>query len=444
MIRGTVLDETTGRVVPAAQVMIARVVPDSVFRAVAAADGSFAVRLDGPGEYCLRVESLGYAPLLTNPVKVVPDGVLTLELRLRSDAIALQPLRVVAERREPIFMRDIRRRQAMGFGRLVTREELDARGNPELRSVLEDVPGVQVMTVGRGRDQMPVVLTRAALHTGQSACHASLYVNGVRQYPMMLPDTQEMRDRVQEIFATHTGDIEAIEVYRGLTEVGEFGDPFGVCGVVAIWLTTGQERRAQEPAGGAIRLAPDRIRVSGAAYAFSGKHAPHSGLAVEAALGWPIMRTVSVGLYARYAGHELAREAVEALTAGLDANEYMLPDGAQPLSLFAVGAEMRIQPWPSWRIRPVLASRVQRASRRFDIHDDASPDRVFPQESAGWGFAAAVGIETWLSSRFSLAADLRQEWQDFGIYPNLERPWRPTAARWRATALSLGTAWTFR
>jgi hypothetical protein len=372
--------------------------------------------------------------------------VVTLELRLRADAIALRPLRVVAERVEPMFMSDIRRRQAMGFGKLVTREELDQRAGSDLRSVLEDVPGVQMVTVGSGRDMIPLVQTRAGVQTGRS-CFAALYVNGSRQYPprdITGPlGKQNMIDRVQDFFVLIPSEIEAIEVYRGLTEVGEFGDEFGVCGVVAVWLRTGHERRAEEPVYGTMRLAPSQLHFSVAGLALSGVHAPGNGVALETALEWRLMRFVSVGLHARYSGHQLPREAVQALTQGLDAQQYVLPTGSQPMALFAVGADTRVSPMPAWRIRPVFSGRVQLTRRTFDIGDAVRTDRSFDQASNGRGVGMTIGVETTLRNRLSMDFAIGRDWLDFSKYPNLDRPWRPTAAKWDVTALRLGLSYMF-
>jgi hypothetical protein len=92
----------------------------------------------------LRVEALGYSALTTAAIKLARDAVVTVELRLLVDAIALQPLRVTAERVEPWFMRDIRYRQRIGFGKLVTREELDMRPGAPLDAVLATVPGLRI------------------------------------------------------------------------------------------------------------------------------------------------------------------------------------------------------------------------------------------------------------------------------------------------------------
>jgi hypothetical protein len=440
VLRGTVIDELANRPVARARVAVMPADRDTVIISRITDDGVFEFHLPEPGAYRLRVEALGYAALTTAALEVRADGVVTVELRMRVEAIALQPLRIVAERVEPPFMRDIRYRQRLGFGNLVTREELDERTGSRLRDVLETVPGVRIVEVARrGGRPVPLVETRAAA-INPRGCFAALYLNGIRQFEMGAPDPDVLA-KVEELFALRPYDIEAIEVYRGAAEVpAEFSGSTAECGVVAVWLRTGHERYAETaPAVSAPRV---HVSLAGAHASVSGDQAPDAGMAFEAAAYWPIWRSVSLGVSVRRSGHHLALAEATRLLRSVDPAVVALPTGPEPMTLYVLGVEPRLHLLRSAPVRPVVGGRLALARRGFDL-DYRDVDRSFDFTSHGWGVGGGAGIDLRVTPWLSLDATVLREWLFFGTYRALETPGNPTAADWNATVVRVGIGYSF-
>jgi hypothetical protein len=96
-IRGRVLDDASGAMLAPALVTLRVEGADSVAASIVAESGAFELALAQGGRYSIRVELLGYQST-TNLVEIPQGSVITVELRLRPDAIPLQPLRILAER----------------------------------------------------------------------------------------------------------------------------------------------------------------------------------------------------------------------------------------------------------------------------------------------------------------------------------------------------------
>lgn len=257
---GRVLDETTGRLLAQADVAVLPSTFDSVLVSTVATDGTFRIPLTGPGEFRLRVRSLGYTTVTTTPVIVPPDAVVTVEVRLAVDAIPLQPLRVVAERVEPVYMREFRERQRLGFGKFLSREDLEYRPGASLEDVLRGVQGVRINKdlIAGGRP-IPRVEMRGAMIADN--CYAALFVDGVRQYSSDRRLSSNLDTaRIEDFWLIDPDDIEAIEVYRGLAEVpGIYAGNAPRCGVVAVWLRRRLERGIAGPLAATATMGHDRL-----------------------------------------------------------------------------------------------------------------------------------------------------------------------------------------
>ncbi|MGQ0713963.1 MAG: carboxypeptidase regulatory-like domain-containing protein [Gemmatimonadaceae bacterium] len=140
-------------------------------------------------------------------------------------------------------MEEFYRRRARGRGRFYTREELEESGRSKLTDLLRLVPGARVKTypgnlveVAFARCSGPVRLRRSgslsAVATGSAGAQSpwvALYVDGVRI------DTASVKQVLAEFYL---GEIEALEVYRGVSEL----PPESVgnaCAAIYIWTRFG-------------------------------------------------------------------------------------------------------------------------------------------------------------------------------------------------------------
>jgi hypothetical protein len=432
VIRGTVVADLAGTPLTGVSVSALPVDRDSVLAMTIADDGAFRLALPEAGAFRLRAELLGYATSTTGPVAVTRDEIVSVELRLRPDAIPLEPLRVVARRMEPWFMDEIRRRERQGFGKFVWREDLELRAGAGLRDVLWTVPGLRVPLIAPG---VPAVETRSAAYS-LGTCYAALYVNGTRHFDH---STLDEPYRLKDFFAISPAEIEAIEVYRGAAEVpAEYSGSTAECGVVAIWLRTGASyfsvAHDQVMAGGTAPRV--RLAVTAGSYRFSGRHSPERALAVDASAYWRIGRTFSVGLHMRHSAPRLPMEAAAELARGLD-DSFVIPSDRHPSTLFVAGIGPRLRLFPERIMGPVLDGRVELARRRFRL-DQLRIDRDISFTSYGWGASGSAGLEVTLSDRLAAQVSITREWLSFGKYATLETRSKQTAATWNGTGLRFG------
>lgn len=433
-VRGWVVDEATGQAVRGAAVALMPAHRDTVLARQFTEAGSFRLFQPDSGSYRLHVEALGYTPIIVS-LDLAAGAVVTLELKLRGDAIALEPVRVVAERVEPAFMQDIRRRQAAGYGRILTREDIDDQLAASLPDVLAAVPGVRVTRYPVEGRMVPLISTRAV--SAESECYASLYVNGVRHFETRLDQPGGsvdpfMLERADDVFLLSTSDIEAVEVYRSVAEIpAEYGGTTSRCGVVAIWLRSGYDPQFG-PAG-----SPDgRLHVDGSVQRIAGRHAPSTGASLEAGFFWRRSHRLLIGVQAQ-AGRFTMRSATTAqLTARLDPDAYDLPAGDRPMTLVLVGPEARYRILDRDRVRGVVSARVRGGWRSFSLPHSSRGTSGFV--TPGWGAGLGAGADFRLSPRFVLHAGLAHDWLRFESFATLDRPDHTTEARWRATSFRIG------
>lgn len=195
-----------------------------------------------PGHYSFRVERLGYVDVSTPRVRVVRDSV-ELEIRMRDDAVMLAPVTVVARagRTSPVLA-GFYHRLENGFGRYITREQIERRKPGQLSDMLRMLPGVQL----RGRRSgigYDVVFSRSLTRPG--GCPVQVFLDGmlVNRPTLATQGRDTLRDNSspadEAIPIDHLADpseVEGIEVYPGLAGMpAAFMGPNARCGTVAIW-----------------------------------------------------------------------------------------------------------------------------------------------------------------------------------------------------------------
>jgi hypothetical protein len=135
------------------------------------------------------------------------------------------------------------RRRARAHGRFFTRDEIEASGRAKLTDLLRLVPGARVRSFPGNRAEVafarctgPVQLAQsgsltavATRATGSRGGTVAFYVNGARVDSLAAKETLGEFD---------LGEIEAIEVYRGISELPPeaLGD---ACAAIFIWTRFG-------------------------------------------------------------------------------------------------------------------------------------------------------------------------------------------------------------
>lgn len=200
------------------------------------------------GAWILEARRVTYIPSIER-VTVQVGETTTVSVVLRPLAQPLDTIDVVQRSLVPerygasSRMHEFYRRRARARGRFFTREDIEASGRAKLTDLLRFVPGARVKTYPGNRAEVafarctgPVQLARSGSltavargETGSRGGTVGLYVNGVRI------DTVSAQQTLAEF---DLGEIEAIEVYRGVSELPPeaLGD---ACAAIFVWTRFG-------------------------------------------------------------------------------------------------------------------------------------------------------------------------------------------------------------
>ena len=230
VLRGRVIDNTTGEGVPTANVE-ALADGRSAGRTRTEADGKFELRLRAAGTFRLTAERTGYTASVSSDVPVAPRETVYVELRVAAAAMQLDPLRVTARvappHRRSLELSGFYERERLGIGRFIRREDFENRSNLTTAQVLSRERGTIV--VGNGPTEF-IVFARSASNGAlrrprASYCMPLLYLDG-----MKIHSAQDLNQVVQP------SQIEAVELYRSTAEVPvQYSGIDASCGVILVW-----------------------------------------------------------------------------------------------------------------------------------------------------------------------------------------------------------------
>jgi hypothetical protein len=194
-------------------------------RAVTDTAGRFLLRSVSPGRHAFEVLLPGL-PSTSFTADVVEDGPTDLYLRIETRLVPQPAIDVRVTRDTPASgkLAGFYRRRARGIGSFLDRRQIEARRAREVTDLLRDVPGLRI-TPGPGSTGNPA-MSRSAPLLAHRGCRIGYYVDGIR-----IPAADAFRlDELSPM------DVEAIEVYRGVSEVpARFLRTGDECGVVVVW-----------------------------------------------------------------------------------------------------------------------------------------------------------------------------------------------------------------
>ena len=225
-VRGYLFEAESGRPVPAGAVMLLDTTHAPVVSTTSNAFGAFSVTASEPGDYLLLVQAMGYAPVIDGVYELGEGGVISLELHLRPNPLALDSLVVsvrqaVSEARLQGSGFDLRKRT--GFGYFLTPEEIKERDPQFLWDLFQGIPGLfNVSSLGAGTQ---LAFFRPRL--GSIYCSPSVYVDGVKAHTAA--------GGLETVVGPR--NVLAMEVYTRASSVPlQFGGTTADgCGVVLIW-----------------------------------------------------------------------------------------------------------------------------------------------------------------------------------------------------------------
>jgi hypothetical protein len=217
-ILGTVIESDTGRPVQGATVSLDA---DGVRPVITNDAGRFVFARVPARVYELRVEHIAFGSV-RHLVNVPADRSVEIEVEVAAQAIALDPVVVRVELRNQNMERGgyYERRDRASRGHFIEGRNLQA--GFAASSVLRQVPRVEIRQVGRSVFERVVVF-----RSGVRDCIPEIFIDG----HFMAGAAGDL-----DMFVG-AGDIEAIEVYRGIETPGEFirRPRQRVCGAIVVW-----------------------------------------------------------------------------------------------------------------------------------------------------------------------------------------------------------------
>ncbi len=187
--------------------------------------GSFKLTGVPSGAATIVVRRIGYTPI-TLETPLPPPVPLAFQLQATAQTLRA----VVVEERRRVYegwLADFNRRRDMGFGRYITRSQIDARNATRASDLVRMIPGVQVSNSMRG---------------------TSLSIRGSRCQPLMWIDGSPAYAGPVDIDVFQPNSLDGIEIYSGPATVPvELRGPRGEerCGVIAIWSRMPERRPKQ-------------------------------------------------------------------------------------------------------------------------------------------------------------------------------------------------------
>lgn len=263
-LMGRVLDEGTGDPIPGAYLELIGIDGKALRSRLADDEGGFAFPDLIPGAYRIIGERLGYRETVSGFVDLGLEEVVELEFRMAAEAIVMDPITVVASPRPwyehlkaPALWDYYERSEylkTIGRGRFLGPEELRNLSGMPVTMAVGTVPGMQAVQSDNSGSRFHLL--------GRRGCDALFFLNGM---PVRLRPPPSRADTADVDFVpgpapldwfiddfVSLSDVEAIEVYRGPSELpGEFHGFAGNanCGAVVVWTRRNVDGIRRNPEG---------------------------------------------------------------------------------------------------------------------------------------------------------------------------------------------------
>lgn len=245
-ISGRVRDAATMRDMQSVLITAVDSLGEVQFRSETNSDGQFFLNLRNRGTFVLEVESLGYAPVSTDPIEVGPDPIF-LEIELEPAPVETEGLVVSVEVQSPRLRQlGFYERKQRGTGVFIGPEDLVASRTVTPGEIFRRSPGMEVSLTG---EPFSLRTTYGALGTGGArGCQPTVVVdNAVRRRggaPIqgsrgrLIGGTSEsaFQNVVPPAF-----EIAAMEFYHSSAGApGEWVGLSAACGIVLVWTKGGR------------------------------------------------------------------------------------------------------------------------------------------------------------------------------------------------------------
>ncbi|MDQ6831270.1 MAG: Plug and carboxypeptidase regulatory-like domain-containing protein [Gemmatimonadota bacterium] len=237
-VGGVVTSLTTGAEtvpVPDAEILLSELRRSSL----ADARGRFLFQGVPPGSYRVLVRHPGFRPVSGTLTLTAGDSV-DLAFRMTPSLSFLDTVHVAERKLGAGSQEEFERRRAAGFGKFITREQLDQREVSSLADIVRSKVGqVQLIHLASGGWAIANSRASACLSMNcpqQPICFMTIWIDGQRIYHPGRPDPPDLN-------AFSPTDLAGVEVYRSAAETPpEFNATDSHCGTVVLWTRLGQTR----------------------------------------------------------------------------------------------------------------------------------------------------------------------------------------------------------
>lgn len=195
-----------------------------IVQSVTDTSGTFWVQAPRIGRYEIVAERIGYTTVKDALLLQLSEQV-EVSLQLDVAAVPLEPVTVKVRSFYDLgmlteFYERMARNERLGVGRFITRDQIDERQALDVGDLLREFAPVNVH---RQRTSSAFVTLRGGI---AGECHPRVYLNGTMA-------NRNDRAYVDELVSP--GDLEGVEIYRGLAQLpGIYHDVSG-CGVILLW-----------------------------------------------------------------------------------------------------------------------------------------------------------------------------------------------------------------
>jgi hypothetical protein len=210
-----VLDRSLRTPVSSAEVVLSRVSePDRRWSGTTGEYGTIVTPALQLGEYEVRVEMIGYAPI-AHRVTLAEAGDVDLSIEMVQEAVPLEPVVVAVRRRTRLETAGFYERRESQIGYYLTRDEIEARGPFRVADLFYTIPGARVIPARAGQPAALVLLRNDCV-------------------PLIVLDGNPISNAIRLDELLHVADIEAIEVYHGSSAPMQYSQ-FTTCGTIMVW-----------------------------------------------------------------------------------------------------------------------------------------------------------------------------------------------------------------